>query len=152
MVLLLPANAQNQKDLVPTENDSLIAFTGIPVEMDGCIWIGIQGGPLVIRDKKTLNDQIRKNGSYKRCMKQLKDFDFESQSLIGLNLNTGWCRYPLGLRNEFIEIKDSAYLLKIYYNAPGEPCRALSFYDYWIAVPKLPAGYELDILIEPTKN
>jgi hypothetical protein len=120
------------------------------VEVNHCISLYFNGGQKIIKDRESLNSYIRKDASKDRCVSLLKDLDMDAYSLLGINLNTGWCQVPKGL--QFVATKIEAeqkYILTISYLSPIGTCRALSSYDLWIKVPALPDGYEVQFVVEP---
>jgi hypothetical protein len=84
------------------------------------------------------------------CLKNLEKIDFNKHTLLGIEINSGYCGIPDGLQHQVV--KDSErkkYFLKISYFYPRVTCRALSRYDLWVLAPKLPAGYEVEFQITP---
>lgn len=120
------------------------------IDLKGCIptYFNKQ---FVIKDEATYLKAIRNDASRERCVKDVEKIDFEKNSLLGIEINSGYCRRPLGL--EFQVIKDEKskeYLFNISYDDPkGSTCRALSQYDLWILVPKVPVGFEVKFEVKP---
>lgn len=111
------------------------------IDLKGCIQT-IFNKKFIIKDRETFLKTIRNDASRDFCLKNLEKIDFDKHTLIGIELNTGYCRTPLGL--EANAVKDEAekqYILKITYTEPQGVCRALSQYDLWLLVPKLPDNY-----------
>jgi len=108
----------------------------------------------VIKDKTAFQAAVRKDASRDQCLKDFENFDFEKNSLLGININSGYCRRPVRL--EFQTLKDrenKKYTLKIsYIDAENAICRALSQFDLWVSVPKIPDGFAADFEIEPKKR
>jgi hypothetical protein len=73
----------------------------------------------------------------------LKDIDFDKHTLVGTELNTGWCRDPPFTYRVFKEEAKKRYLLAVVYQSTDAKCRASSQYDLWVLVPKLPEQYEV---------
>lgn len=139
-VFFLVINA-NSQDTLQTEQ----------IDISNCISLNFNGGEKIIRDRKSLNALIRKDASKERCVLLLKDVDMDTYSLLGINLNTGWCQTPKGLK--FVATKIDAekkYILTITYLHPIGVCRALSSYDLWVKVPILPDGYQVQFIVEPS--
>ena len=111
------------------------------IELKDCIQTYRQQS-FVIKDQASFFREIRNDMSRERCLKDLEKIDFEKHTLVGIELNTGYCGVPL---LEPVEVVKAAavkqYVVKISYYEPQEPCRALSRYDLWLLVPKLPADY-----------
>jgi hypothetical protein len=113
-------------------------------EMKGCI-------PIYGEERFTIKTEaeflktIRGDASRKYCLENLEKIDFDKNSLLGINLNTGYCRTPLGLKYQAVKNEDEkSYALNItYFDPQGSVCRALSEYDLWVLVPKLPDDYEV---------
>lgn len=99
----------------------------------------------VIKDYETYLRLVRADASRDECLKKSEKIDFNKYTLLGIEINSGYCRFPLGL--EYQTVKDEAkkqYLLAISYIDPrNSVCRARSQYDLWVLVPKLPDGYEV---------
>jgi hypothetical protein len=88
------------------------------------------------------------------CKKNIKNFDFSKYTYLGIEINSGYCRYPLGLKYQAVkDTYNRKYILKISYDDPGSrTCRALSRYDLWVRVPKLPAGYSVKFEVTPIRR
>jgi hypothetical protein len=118
-------------------------------EMKNCIPIYGEKS-FVIKTEAEFLETVRNDASRKYCLENLEKIDFDKNSLFGINLNTGYCRTPLGLeyrteRNK----KEKFYALNITYTDPqGAGCRALSSYDLWVLVPKLPDDYEVKFNVQ----
>jgi len=111
------------------------------IDLKGCIQTYFEKS-FVIKDQRTFLKAIRSDTSRERCLKDLEKIDFEKQTLIGIEINTGYCDTPL--LDPIRVLKDEAekqYLVKISYLEPPELCRAMSQYDLWLLVPKLPEDY-----------
>ena len=113
-------------------------------EMKSCIQT-IYTKQFVIRDNETFLKTVRNDASRKYCIENLEKIDFAKHTLLGIEINSGYCRMPIGL--EYKTIKDpinARYLVEISYIDPkGSTCRALSEYDLWLLVPKIPEDYEV---------
>ena len=111
------------------------------IDIKGCIQTYSEKS-FVIKDQATFLKEIRSDMSRERCLKDLEKIDFEKHTLVGIELNTGYCRVPpLDPIQVLNEKAEKRFVVKISYTEPGEPCRALSYYDLWLLVPKLPADY-----------
>jgi hypothetical protein len=111
------------------------------IDLKGCIQTYLQQS-FVIKDQATFLKEIRNDMSRDRCLKNLEKIDFDKHTLVGIELNTGYCDVPL--LDPILVVKSEAekqYLVKISYLEPAEPCRALGQYDLWLLVPKLPENY-----------
>lgn len=119
--------------------------------MEGCVpFFRVEGRQLVIRESEALRAAVRRDASRPRCLKTVESLDFNRHTLLGIQLNTGYCRKPVGL--EYRLLKDEAqkrFLLLISYTEPVSSCRALSQYDLWVLAPKLPDGYEVRFAVQP---
>jgi len=125
-------------------------LTTVQFDMNSCIPLYFDDGTCVAASRETLDSLIRKDGSEERCLEMLKEFDIEHFSLLGINLNSGSCRVPLGLGFVTTSVdREKKYVLEISYDQPVEPCRAMSSYDLWVIVPALPQGYEVEFIINP---
>lgn len=119
-------------------------------EMKGCI-SAYRKENFIIKTETEFLEQIRKDASREYCLENLEKVDFNKNSLLGINLNTGYCRAPLGLKHQAVKNEDEKfYALNITYTDPqGRTCRALSSYDLWVLVPKLPDKYGVRFVINP---
>lgn len=99
----------------------------------------------VINDEETYLKTIRNDASRDRCLQTLEKIDFGKHTLVGVEINSGYCGMPLGLRYETFKDKTKKqYLLSVSYIAPEYGgCRALMPYDLWVLVPKIPDNYEV---------
>ena len=120
------------------------------IDLKGCIQT-IFNKSFVIKDQETFLKTIRDDATRDWCLKNLEKIDFNKYTLLGKAFSSGYCRIPLGL--EYKAAKNEAakqYLVSISYIDPrGAVCRALSQYDLWLLVPKLPADYEVKFEIKP---
>lgn len=127
--------------------DTLVATQ---FEMNSCVSLFYSGSHKVIKTKEELNAAIRKDGSAKRCQKDLGSFDIDQFSLFGININSGYCGAPLGLKFRLIQIdNEKKYIVQISYAKPMGQCRALSSYDLWIQTPTLLENYKVEYTITP---
>lgn len=97
--------------------------------------------PAIIRSEA---DAIRSSFE-PACRAAMRDIDFRDLTVIGVRVISGWCGVPRGLR--YRTIRDDAarrYVLEVRFAEPGEPCRAMSTYNLWVAVPALPDDYDVD--------
>jgi hypothetical protein len=122
------------------------------IDLKGCIQT-IYTKAFIIKDNETYLKTIRDDASRKSCLKTIEKIDFNKHSLLGIEINSGYCGIPLGLKHQ--AAKDEAkkqYLLSISYLDPqGAVCRAYSQYDLWVLVPKIPAGYEVKFEVKAAK-
>ncbi len=141
------------------ENDSFISVLQTPisnkppiteyikseqVDLKGCIQMYRQK-QFVIKTKEDYLKKIRKDAQMPNCVKNAENLDFDKFSYIGMQIRSGYCRYPKGLKHKIIQNNSKKeYVLDVSYIDPGiEKCRALSRYDLWVKVPKLPKGYKV---------
>ena len=107
----------------------------------------------IIKTETEFLDQVRKDAGREYCLENLEKINFDKKSLLGINLNTGYCRTPLGLKHQVVKNgKEKIYSINITYIAPRGSCRALSSYDLWILVPKLPDEYEVKFDIKAIES
>lgn len=125
--LIIPANAQNLETR--------------QIDLKGCIRTFF-GDQFVIKDRETFLKKIPNDMNRNKCLKDFGKFDFAKNTLIGIELNTGYCGVPLLLKSQAVKNEaEKQYVLKISYLEPQGTCRALSQYDLWVVVPKLPDDY-----------
>ena len=111
------------------------------IDLKGCLRTAF-GADLIIKDRVTFLKKIGNDASRAFCLKNLEKIDFDKNTLVGIDLSTGYCGMPLGLTVQ--AVKDEAekqFVIKIGYIEPNGTCRALSSYDLWLLVPKLPENY-----------
>lgn len=119
-------------------------------DLKGCVQMFRQK-QIVLKDKASYLKNIRNDAQTQQCIENSKTLDFDRHSLIGMQINSGYCKRPLGFTHKVI--KDNSkkqYVLTVSYIDPGgQVCRALSRYDLWLQVPKLQNDYEVIFKIEP---
>jgi hypothetical protein len=100
------------------------------------------GDQFVIKTSATFFEKIGNNASRHECLKDFGKLDFNKNTLLGIELNTGYCGFPFGLKSQAVKNEtEKQYVVKISYFEPRGTCRALSQYDLWLLVPKLPDDY-----------
>lgn len=129
------------------ENGVKTVETG-KVDLKGCIQM-FGSERFVINSKADYLEYIRKDVQRDECTKNAENLDFEKYTYLGLEINSGYCRRPIGLR--FSTEKDplkKQYTLNVSYEDPqGAVCRARSQYDLWVSIPKIPEIYEVDFKV-----
>lgn len=112
-------------------------------DMKGCIQT-IYTKQFVIRDNDAFLKTIRADASRDFCLKNLEKIDFSKHTLLGIEINSGYCRTPAGLEHKAVRDETKKqYIVEISWLGPNGVCRALSQYDLWLLVPKLPEGFEV---------
>jgi len=130
------AASQNSRE---TQNSQILETR--EVNLRGCIQT-IFDKEFIIKDRENFLKAVRNDASRDWCLKNLEKIDFDKYTLLGIELNTGYCRAPLGLTSQTVKNDaEKIYILKISYIEPQGICRALSQYDLWVLVPKLPENY-----------
>ncbi len=97
------------------------------------------GKEIIIKDSETFLKAIRDDSWRVSCLKNIEKIDFDKNTLLGIELNTGYCRTPLG--REAIAVKnepEKQFILKISYTEPQGLCRTSSRSEVWIRVQKIP--------------
>ncbi|MGC2234717.1 MAG: hypothetical protein WA584_00970 [Pyrinomonadaceae bacterium] len=139
---------QNEKDVFSLINSQETLETK-QIDLKGCIQT-IFITEFVIKDEADYLKTIRNDASRDFCLKNLEKIDFARHTLLGIQINSGYCRVPAGL--EYKVVKDAEkkqYLPDISYIDPrGSTCRALSQYDLWLLVPKIPEGYDVKFQVK----
>ena len=111
------------------------------IDLKGCIQTFF-GDQFVIKDRATFLGKIPNDARRNNCLKNFGKFDFAKNTLLGIELNTGYCDVPFGLKSQAVKNEtEKQYVLKISYFEPRGTCRALSQYDLWVIVPKIPDDY-----------
>lgn len=122
------------------------------IDLKGCIQTFF-GDQLVIKNRATFLEKIGDDARRGKCLKDFGKLDFDKNTLLGIELNTGYCRVPLGLEAQAIKDEsEKQYVVKISYIEPRGTCRALSQYDLWLLVPKLPADYAVKFEVKGRPN
>ncbi|MBS1798111.1 MAG: hypothetical protein JSS81_30125 [Acidobacteria bacterium] len=122
------------------------------VDLKGCIRLTMKGRA-IIREQAAFLKAVRDDAGRERCLKDLEKIDFEKYTLLGAQLNTGYCREPLGLDAwTLADEEKKRYVLKISYLEPEGVCRALSRYDLWVLVPRLPENYTVEFEVAAIPN
>jgi hypothetical protein len=112
-------------------------------EMKGCIQLFYESEKL-IKNQPDFLQAIRNDASREKCLQDLEKIDFDKYSLFGIEINSGYCRYPIGLKWEAIEdTTKKEFHINISYIKPNGTCRALSQYDLWLLLPKIPNDYQV---------
>ena len=132
---VIPANAQNLETR--------------EIELKECIQMFRQQS-FIIKDQTTFLKEIRNDMRRDWCLKNLEKIDFDKHTLIGIELNTGYCDVPLLYPTQVSKNEaQKQFLVKIRYLEPNESCRARSQYDLWLLVPKLPENYTVKFDVKP---
>lgn len=98
----------------------------------------------LIRSETEFLQKVRNDMSRERCLKDLGKVEFDKHDLVGINVNSGYCRYPLGLAFEATKsIENKEIAVNISYLKSDGVCRALSSYHLWLLIPKMPDEYKL---------
>ena len=127
-------------------------LNAVRFDMESCIRLNLRGEKS-ITNREELNASMRTDASEERCQEMLEDFDFSLFSLFGINLNTGYCGEPLGLKITTLKIdSEMKIVFVIEYDEVIVGCRALSSYDLWMKIPSLPEGYSLEYREIPVKR
>lgn len=123
------------------------------IDLKGCIQT-VFDKRFVIKDEETYLKTVRGDASRDFCLKNVEKIDFAKHTLLGIEINSSYCKTPRGL--EYKTYRDAfgkQYLLYVSYIDPqGSTCRALSQYDLWLLVPKLPENYEVKFEVKAREN
>jgi hypothetical protein len=123
------------------------------IDLKGCIQTYRQSQYL-IKDYETYLKAMY-DTDRQRCLKAVEKIDFNRHTLLGIEINSGYCGYPFGLQYKtFKDVENKQFLVNISYIEPRGTCRAYSQYDLWLLVPKLPDSYEVkfEVMGKPAKN
>lgn len=152
ILCLASINADNATIKAIQNSSDLIELKTEAINIKNCIQLFRSNHLAVANDEQTLRSLIRNDLSREQCLKDLINIDLNKYSLLGVNINSGWCRTPMGLKYQTLkDVINKRYLFVISYEEPVEPCRALSSYDLWVLVPKLPEGYQVVVKENPIK-
>lgn len=111
------------------------------IDLKGCIQTSFRQ-EFIIRTQEDFLKAIRDDASRDYCLKNLEKIDFEKTALLGIELNTGYCRRPFALEARAVKNEaERQIILQIAYEKPRGTCRALSRYDFWVLVPKIPENF-----------
>lgn len=126
-----------------TESKSLKTVESREINLKGCIQTHFQN-EYVIKNEVDYLKAIRNDASRTFCLEHLEKIDFGKNSLVGININSGYCRRPVGLNSVVAdELENKQINIEISYRKPEGLCRAVSQYDFWLLVPKIPDRYKV---------
>ena len=98
----------------------------------------------IIQTREAFLKTIRSDAGRDFCLKNFESLDFDKNTLLGIELNSGYCRKPVGLKSQAVKVKaEKKIVLQITYAEPGVTCRAVSQYDLWVLVPKIPKNFQV---------
>jgi hypothetical protein len=119
------------------------------INLKGCIQT-IFKKQFVITTESDYLKTVRNDASRDYCLKNIEKIDFEKEALLGININSGYCRRPTGLNFQILkDLNAKEYQFNISYTDPkGSVCRALSQYDLWVLIPKLIESYTVKFNVE----
>lgn len=118
------------------------------IDLKGCIHTSF-GQEFIIQTQEEFLDAMRSDASRESCSKNLEKIDFDKNALLGIELNTGYCRRPHALKAQAVKNEaEKQFILQITYVEPTGTCRALSQYDFWVLVPKIPEKYTIKFAVE----
>ncbi len=124
------------------------------LKLEGCVQL-IEQDSHVIRSGDELSAAIRKDRSRDHCLSlsETLEINFATEMLVGINVNSGYCRRPPGLSSKFeYDIVNSRALITVRFNDPeGSTCAALSRYDYWIIVPHVIPEHAFEFRLEAVR-
>ncbi|MBX3245213.1 MAG: hypothetical protein KF685_12250 [Acidobacteria bacterium] len=122
-----------------------------PVEQMGlsdCVRLNMEEAKIIDTSDQLLS-LIRNDASRDRCLEKITDLgiDLYSNTLVGVSINSGYCRRPPGLKYELeTDHTIPTATLKIRYAEPRHGgCAALSRYDLWLLIPKPPSGISIKV-------
>ena len=122
----------------------------LEIDLAGCIQLRLREQK-IIRNRAEFLAAIREDSGEPACRKLADDLDLENHMLLGVSLNTGYCKKPRGLRRFLSEFGGSRLLVvDISYTPMVGVCRALSRYDMWLKLP-LRKNYEILIRVQGKK-
>jgi hypothetical protein len=134
-----------------TEPKSLKILDSREIKLKGCIQTHFNKEFIIKNNTEFLN-AIRNDASRKFCTENLEKLDFTKNNLVGIEINSGYCRRPIGLEAVVTDdIENKQFIIEISYAKPVGLCRALSQYDLWLMIPKIPDNYKVGFKF-PTNN
>lgn len=108
-------------------------------DVKGCVRMALFKDEKIIKSEAEWLTTIRRDASRERCLKDLAKIDFTKNDLVGIVINSGYCRYPLGLEYKAMQNTDTQEVnVNISYLKPDGVCRAVSHYELWLLMPKIP--------------
>lgn len=137
---------RNKKGLILSglsqETKPLEVLQSREIDLKGCIQT-IFKKDFFINDEATYLKTIRNDASRNFCLKEIEKIDFAKNNLLGVEINSGYCQRPQGLKfNVLKDEKTKEIIFEIVYDDPkGSVCRALSQYDLWVLIPKIPIDF-----------
>jgi hypothetical protein len=113
-------------------------------DVKGCVQMFLIKDEKIIKSEAEFLNTIRRDASRERCLKDLAKIDFTKNDLVGIVINSGYCRYPLGLEYKATQNTDTQKVnVNISYLKPNGVCRAMSHYELWLLMPKIPNDYQV---------
>ena len=92
---------------------------------------------------------VRKGASSELAKDVFKEFDLTNQTVIGINLVSGWYNEPSSIRYKaFEDIDNKHYIIYISYNAPANPYQETISHPVWFVLPALSDGYEITYFVD----
>lgn len=109
-----------------------------------CVQMALFKDEKIFKSKAEWLAAIRRDSSDKKCLKGLAKIDFTKNDLVGIVINSGYCQYPLGLAYKASQMTDTQEVnVNISYLKPDGVCRAVSHYQLWLLLPKIPNDYQV---------
>lgn len=142
-----PDNPTTDLSLTPKQTAPIEKVEARHFAMKDCIQTYRQTR-FIIKDDETFKKSIRHDMSREGCLKGLEKIDFDKNTLLGIEVSTGYCGDAPVASQARKDSTKKVYILRISYIPPDTPCRALSRSDVWVLVPKLPADYQVKFEIE----
>jgi hypothetical protein len=126
-----------------TDSKSIKVIQSREIDLKGCIQTHFKK-EFVIKNNTEFLNAIRNDASRKFCTENLEKLDFTKNNLVGIEINSGYCRRPVGLEAVVTDdIENKQFIVEISYAKPVGLCRALSQYDLWLLIPKIPDNYKV---------
>lgn len=125
------------------------------LEMGRCVPVNY-GTTIVINDQNGLWSAIRNDASRDNCIIEIQklDLDLVKNTLVGVNISSGYCGRPPGLSADVVtNAEDLTVTVNVRYDDRGyERCAALSRFEYWLAVTKPPQGFTIKVDVGPRQT
>ncbi len=126
-----------------TNSKSIQIIESREVNLKGCIQTHFQK-EYVIKSEVDYLKAIRNDASRTFCLEHLEKIDFGKNSLVGIEVDSGYCRRPVGINAVVTdELENKQVSIEISYRKPNGLCRAVSKYDFWLLVPKISESYKV---------
>lgn len=133
--------------LVASCNDKTINIDGVTsVNIPFCLLNNTNEAGIVINDSAAYYQFFANEGCSEHIIGQLPAINFNEKTLLGKKSTTMAC-FPFYRRNVYAITNDQLYVYEIKVTGGNVVCDSILVNYNWISIPKLPANYEVDFVL-----